>query len=165
MSRYNSPPNAAEYIESLAKRIKHLETFRRQTVLTPILARKVSEYDTPVNVTSTSFVDTYVFFGVIAATKPRIYIEVLCSDSTTSGEWQLVDGMGTVLTDRFGVAVPPKSIPVNTTSYTLQTNDQDPGYYVDSALGERYEFRLQVKRVAGTGTISVKARQLLQVPG
>lgn len=125
---------------------------------------KASEY-TAVGVTSGTFIDTHIFRGAYVCAQPVVKITAICSDGTTSGEFRLADSAGASLTGFFGATVTPKVIPTGTTVETNFENDQDPNYFYTLNTNDEYIVKLQVRRTAGAGTVSVKAKYLIQKPG
>jgi hypothetical protein len=113
---------------------------------------------------SGSFASMFQFPCVFVAHVPIVRFTAICSDGSTAGEFQLADNNGVALTGLDGVAVAPTPIPAGTTVETLFENNQDPNYWQDLPVGTDQAIRLQVRRTAGSGTIAINARYLIQVP-
>lgn len=163
MAKYNTAPDLFAYIRNIERRVESLERGVR-AVPVPIRALRSSDY-VDVAITSGTFVDTHFFPTVFLAPKPLVTIAVTCTDGTTAGEFRLTNEAGTPLTGPNGETITSKVIPLGTTIETVFTNDQTPNYWARQAVGTDFFVKLQVRRTAGTGTINVKAKYLLQVPG
>jgi hypothetical protein len=167
MTRYNQPEDASllGLISDLRARIVKLETRNKSAAISVFTPIKMTDYNAAVVVNSASYVDTHIFPGVFRASTPIVYITVVCSDSTTTGDFRLVDISGDLLTGIDNTLVAPVLIPVGTTTETSFSSAQDNDYWDDLPIGTDRTIKLQVRRTAGAGTISVKARYLTQVPG
>lgn len=164
MSKYNTPKDVIDEFAALKRRIEHLERFSKASTLASTGPRLATDFSTPVNVTSGSFVTTHVFACIYLAPTPVVRILATCSDGTTAGEFQIVDSSGVVLSDPTGSVVPATAIPTGTTTETPFENNQVPNYWNDFAIGTDMLYQLQVRRTAGSGTIAVRAKYLVQMP-
>lgn len=171
MSKYNTPADfdLLNQIKALQDRISVLERQSRPSSVAPVYGTPASEWATaplgsyPQLVTSATFVDTFYFHFPHAAPTPIVTMQCNCGDGTTSGEWRLASTSTLSLTGPGGVTVPPMVIPLGTVADTVFANNQSPNYWDDFPIGTPRLVRLQVRRTAGAGTITVRARHLVQV--
>ena len=162
---YNRTPDIIRFIKGLASRVDRLERNKPQASLYPIPGYNATtwqaggyDYTTSNTVFETAF---YVPFLVTAPTPVAVF-EAVCSDSSTSAEVRLASDSVTSLTGANGSVIPPIAIPVNTTSLTLFSTDQDPNYWDGLPMGTKRFIELQVRRTAGAGTVTMRLHYLYQ---
>lgn len=168
MSKYNSPADfeLLNQIKVLQDRLSALERSSQQpsfSVASPINADEWISGDYFYVVNSASFTTCYYFPYAYLAPTPVVVFEAVCSDTTTSGEARLSANSTDPITGPDGAVVPNLPIPLGTTSTQfLTTANLSPNYWTDFPIGTRIFTRLQVRRTAGAGTITIRAHYLYQ---
>lgn len=120
--------------------------------------------DVGVGVTSGTFVDIYDVDVHWIAPAHSMLFRAICSDGSTAGEVRMVDETGTQV-GGFFVTIDPTVVPAGTTTATeFETLDGTDPYYVVKAIGTKLRYKLQARRTAGAGTLTVKALYYKQRP-
>jgi hypothetical protein len=146
------PGDLGRELRDMKARIRALESARRLPSFAFTMLPTTTVLD--IAVTSGTFVDVFE----VHARKANAYLEgrfqAICSDGTTAGEAILTDGAGVALLDVQGAAQVPVAIPLLTTARTRFVTQAC--VYPGDVLTTAMTVRLQVRRTAGAGTITLR---------
>lgn len=117
----------------------------------PHVWRPVDRSDAKTTVSPT-FVSLFEHQGVRGNPAVQLAFSVLCSDATTAGEVQVIDVASGVGLNAFFAPPWVGTIPAGTTTPTTLTT---PPLGVPGAANDACLLQVQVRRTAGTGTVSI----------
>jgi hypothetical protein len=114
---------------------------------------------------STSWTTLFVYDGKAQNGLLDLKVAAMCSDGTTAGQVQIIDTVSGVPLSGYLLPAWVGAIPTGTTSMTVVDPTPDavilPVYGPGQAVGDQMRLGIQVRRTAGTGTITLAVPQAI----